>query len=379
MGTGDLSEQNEQIVREYFENRGWSVKKLPKQKPSGQVSDFEICRDNVCFLCEVKAISSVRANIPYAPVDNYFIDVREIRRAEVEKWIRENPDKRLILHKEEHEFLYSDEWDLRKRYRHRRRNTEAEFEEHFAEPVRRYFAQSSICHLPYVVSLHSDDLYTPKPEERDDFCKWLEGEIRSIDKGMPSWHFRVTDRQGPGLPAFYTAFLSIHKATYEGDIDSQIHVQVVGPGKQEGLQVHIPCYGGLNLDAIDRNVKEARNQLKDTASREQNPNIARVVVLAFATGINLFDWEELSPHIAELLEEYRDLSAMAVLDWVADGTPPPREEGPLAWLSFQAQAPRVPRFIVCHNSWLRDVEPLNTEACDEPSVHIPTNRWKRQT
>jgi hypothetical protein len=186
----DLSEQNEQVVREYFESRGWSATKLDPRgrKSSGRASDWRICRDNVCFLCEVKTIFSVRANIPYGPVENHFMDLREARRAEVEMLRRADPDKRLIMHREEYEFLYGDEGDFRKKYRfRRRRNTEAEFEKNFAEPVRSYFAQSSICHLPYVVSFHSNDLYTPKAEERDDFCKWLEDEIRLIDKeALPS-------------------------------------------------------------------------------------------------------------------------------------------------------------------------------------------------
>jgi len=283
--------------------------------------------------------------------------MREARRAEVEKWKKEEPDKRLIMHREGYEFLYGDEGDFRKKYRYRRRNTEAEFEEHFAKPMRGYFAQSSIRHLPYVVGLHSDDLYTPRPKERDNFCKWLEDEIRSIDKqGAPSWHSWVIDRQGPGLPARYTASYLLHKAAHESDVDSVIDVKVTGPGKQNGLQVHINCDGGLNLDAIDRNIKEARSQLKDTASREQNPNIARIVVLAFATGIDPFDWEELLPHIAWLLEEYCGLSAIAVLVQAIDGTP---------------------RFIVYHNSWLRDdvVERLDTEAFNHEwsNQHSPSN------
>lgn len=382
----DLSERNEQAVREYFEGRGWSATKLdpPGRKSSGQASDWKIRRDNVCFLCEVKTIHSVRANIPYGPVDNYFIDVREARRAEVEKWMRENPDQRPIMHRKGYEFLYDDEGDFRKKYQYRRRNTDYWFERGFAEPVQRYLTQqSSIRNLPYLVILHSHDLYYPTQKEEaewHDFCRWLENEIRLIDeKGTPSWPSWVIDRRGPGLPAFYTAFYPIHKAAHKGDVKADIQVRVVGPGKHDSLQVHIDCDGGLNLEAITRNVEEARTQLKGTALREQKPNIARVVALAFATGMDPFDWEELSAHIAWLLEEYRDLSAIAVLEWVPDGTLPPREEGPLARLSFQAQAPCVPIFIVYHNSWLRDVEPLNTEAFDEPSIHIPANKCKRQT
>lgn len=360
MKVQDLSERNEQVVREYFEGRGWSATKLdpPGRKSPGRASDWKICRDNICFLCEVKTIYSVRANIPYTPVE-YFIDRRKDLQARVEAWKRSEPDKRLIMHREEYEFLYGDEGDFRRKYQHRRRNTDYWFERGFAEPVRRYFTQqSSIRSLPYVVSLHSDDLYyAPKPKERDDFCKWLEDEIRSIDKKrIPSWPSWVIDRQGPGLPAFYTASYPIHKAAHNGDVKADIQVRVVGPGKHDSLQVRIDCDGGLNLEAITRNIEEAQRQLKDTALREQKPTIARVVVLAFATGIDPFDWKELSPHIAWLLEEYRDLSAIAVLVQAIDGTP---------------------RFIVYHNCWLRDVEPLNPEAFDERSIHIPANIWKR--
>ena len=327
----------------------------------------------------------MRADIPYGPAESYFIDMREACRVEMETLRRADPDKPLIVNREYYEFLYGDEGNFRKKYRHQRRNTEAEFEEHFAEPVRRYFAQSSIRHLPYLISLHSDDLYTPKPEERDDFCKWLEGEICLIDKeGAPSWHSWVIDRQGPGLPAIYTAFYPIYRAMHKGVVKSEIHVQVIGPGTQGNLQIGIHGYGGLNLDAIDRNVKKARSQLKETAlSREQTRNIARVVVLAFATGIDPFDWEELFSHIAWLLEEYCDLSAIAVLKWVADASPPPSQidqiEELWKWFSSYLQAPRVLRFIVCHNSWLQDVEPLGIEAFDERSIHIPSDELKRQT
>jgi hypothetical protein len=377
----DLSERNEQIVREYFEGQGWSAKKLDPQgrKSLGRASDWKICHDNICFLCEVKTIYSVRANIPYTPVE-YFIDKRKDLQTRVEAWKRSEPDKRLIMHREEYEFLYGDERDFRKKYQYRRRHTDYWFEREFAEPVQRYLTQqSSIRNLPYWVRLCSYGCYTPKPEERDDFCKWLEDGIRLIDeKGAPSWPPWVIDRRGPGVPAFYTAFYPIHKAAHTGDVEAEIQVLVVGPGKHDSLQVDIDCDGGLNLEAMTRNVEEARSQLKDTALREQKPTIARVVVLAFATGIDPSDWEELSAHIAWLLEEYHDLSAIAVLEWVPDGTLPPQEEGPLARLSFQAQAPCVPMFIVYHNSWLRNVEPLNTEAFDELLGSHSSRQWKWQ-
>ena len=265
----NLSEQNEQVVREYFEGRGWSATKLdpPGRKSLGRASDWKICRDNVCFLCEVKTIFSVRANIPYTPVE-YFIDKRKDLQARVEAWKRSEPDKRLIMHREGYEFRYGDGGGFRRKYQYRRRHTDYWFEGEFTEPVQRYLTQqSSIRKLPYLVILHSHDFYYPTKREEavlHRFYKWLEDEISLIDKEAPSRHWTPHTR-GPDLRPCYTAFYPIH--THKGDVKSEIQVLVVGPGKQDNLQVKIYGDGGLNLDAIDRNVEEARSQLKDTASR----------------------------------------------------------------------------------------------------------------
>jgi hypothetical protein len=85
-----LAEQNEQIIEDYFEARpGWKAWRLS----SG--ADFRVCRDDECFLCEIKTIKSTRANLPYAP-EYYFIEQRKRRREEHEKWMKENPDRQLI-------------------------------------------------------------------------------------------------------------------------------------------------------------------------------------------------------------------------------------------------------------------------------------------
>jgi len=352
------SEETEQIVRDYFEaHSGWTVTKLDSGKE--RAADFRIClNDSSCFLCEVKTIKSVRANFPYTP-EHYFLERREKRRQEIEDWKKQNLDGQLIMPQGEWQFIYGDESEFREKYRRRARNTEVWFKE-FAETMRNRFFNSSISHLPYSLRLDSDDLYIPTPREQDTFFQWLEKEIIAIDMGKPSWHRRI-QRQGAGRVSFYSAFYQIHKPRNEDDFSSEYQLSVTGPLQTGPLEIDIHYYGMLNLDSIDSNVYKGLQQLTSSALREEDQQTPHVIALAFESGIG-FEWNQLSNHIAWLLQKNPALSAIAVLRWTPDGIPPPAEEGFLAWSKFMTTTPTVPTFVVYHNSWLCDVKPLPVEA-----------------
>lgn len=352
-----LAEQNEQVIEDYFGARpGWKAKRLS----SG--ADFRVCRDDECFVCEIKTIKSTHANLPYTP-EYFFIEERGRRQEEIEKWMEENPDTQLVLRQEEWQFIYGDEAEFRKKYRRRKRNTGEPFKQ-FRSTLQARLAESRISHLPYRIRVDSDDLYVPTPNEQDAFLKWLENEILSVDRGEPSRVWNV-EQHKIGHASFYSTFYQIHKPDHEDDPGSKYQLLLIGPlAEADQLQVEVHSYGGLNIDAIDRNIQgkgKALHQLKRSALREADQQIPRVIVLAFESGIG-FEWQRLSDYITWLLAETPTLSAVAVLEWVPDGTPPTAEGGFWAWLEFQLTTPRVPGFVVYHNPWLQEVKPLPTDA-----------------
>jgi hypothetical protein len=349
-----LSEQNENVIRDYFEARpGWTVTRLDWGKE--RAADFRVCdNDSCCILCEVKTIGSVRANFPFPSLDSY-LERRTKRQDEVKKWIEENPGKRLILRSDKREFIYGDESEFAKKYRGRPRNTEQGFKG-FAKAMQDYFSNSSIKDLPYILRLDSDDLYIPslRLRERETFFKWLENEIIAISRGEPSRHWNV--HKWSELTASYSTSYPIHKPTHENDVKAEYQLMVVGPG--EGgtgpLEVDIHSYGVLNLERITSNVESGLEQLQSSASREEDQQIPRIIALAFESGIGL-EWKELFSHITWLLESHPNLSAIAVL----------------AWISYNVTTPVVPRFVVYHNSWLQTVKPLPVNAfSDKWSVQL---------
>lgn len=365
-----LAEQNEEIVQRYFEDRGWSAVKLDRRGRSGheEAADWRICNPNsgYCFLCEVKTISSVHADIPYGPVEGYMLHKREKEIARLEELKRARLDTRLLVTPDHYRFLHDDEEELRRKYQHRRRNTEVWFRE-FVERLESDLSQSRIRNLPYRMALHRDDCYSPNKKEFESFSRWLEMELLGIHRGKPTIGWNVL-RKGAGSSGWYCAFYPIHKAQHETDVDRRIQVMVIGPTRGANLEVQGYCYGTLNLDAITENVRKGSSQLESSASKEQNKRIPRVLVLSFETGIAelALQWEELiEPHLAWLLEQYPNLSVLAVLEMVPDGSPPPQEEGLSAWLDFVRQARYVPRFMVYHNACLRGVEPLDQQVFND--------------
>lgn len=360
-----ISEQNEKVIREYFEVRsGWKVTKLDLGKE--RAADFRICDSTHCFLCEVKTIESVRANFPFTPLD-FYLEQRETRQDEIKKWMEENPDKQLILRPSEWQFIYGDEIEFTKKYRNRRRNTKKWFKE-FAQTMKDYFASSSIKDLPYNLRLDSNDLYVPNSQERESFFKWLEDEVKAIDEGTPCRYWQI-QRLHYGRVALYSTFYQIHTPTTEDDMVSLYQLMVEGPYEAGSFKVNIHSYGGLNLDAITSNVETGLKQLEKSALRENDQQMPRTIVLAFASGLG-FEWQQLETHIIWLLKNNLDLSAIAVLDWTPDGISPSQKEGFLAWIEFHAKTPMVPRFIVYHNPWLHEVKSL--------PVNVFNDKWSVQ-
>ena len=369
--------RNEQIVRYYFRNRtGWTATKLDLGRQPAP--DFRICDNGNCFLCEVKTIQSVRAGAPSAPAADRLLEEREKGRTAIEEQMRRDPSRKILMPSQQWEFLYSDEMDFRKKYRHLGRNTQYAFLKLLDEPMRAYFAESGVSSLPYVVRLDSDDLYVPTESERGCFFEWLEKEIQAIDRGESASWLWVVQPQPHGQPV-YTAFYPFHKPEHVNDPASKVQLTVrkrLGPGEKKGLKLDIHYYGTLNLDAVTRNVERGVEQLRQAAAREIDPRIARIIVLAFEKSFGgPDDWDLLSEHVDSLLRERTSLSAIAVLTWVADGIPPAKEDGVFAWLAFQTSAPKVPAFHVYHNPWLDHVNPLDWQAfADERSTQEPRGR-----
>ncbi len=271
------------------------------------------------------------------------------------------------MHGEDRDFIYEDEVEFGKKYRNRRKNTEKWFNE-FAETMRDYFAGSSVKDLPYTLRLDSDDLYQPTAQEQRTFFKWLENEIQAINRGKPSWHW-VVEKAYYGPAASYSTFYRIHKPTHQNDVKAEYQLTVTGPFELASLELSIHSYGALNLDPITSNVESGLKQLESSASRETDKQIPRIIALAFESGIG-FEWRNLLSHVAWLLKEHPSLSAIAVLDWIPDGIPPPQEDGMESWYQFYLTTPTVPRFIVFHNSWLQTAKPLPTS--------VFSDKWSTQ-
>ncbi len=361
METVDVSKENEHRVRQYFADRpAWTVTRLDLGEE--RAADYRVGYPGGIFLCEVKTIESVRANLPYAPSREYFLEVRKKRQAEIEQWKEANPDRSLILLKGEWDFIYGEETEFIERHSRRPRHTEDAFAR-FTANLRNFLNQASIAKLPYRLRLDSDDLYIPTPSERDTLLQWLIGEVEAIAAGRPSryWNYdgNILDRLN-----CYSAFYPIHKAQHPSDTNSQYQLQICGPTGEDHLTLSTYCYGTINLDAITRNVQEGMVQLESSAARELNTDLARIIALAFATAIPLFDEEQLSEHIQWLLRSHPTLSAIAILKRMP-GEIPPQGEDFFAWLDFMRSTPWVDYFIVFHNPWLQGAESLERFVFDD--------------
>lgn len=335
----NFSDEIEQVVKTYFESRtGWSATKLDK-KNIGQNPDYRVCYPGGYFLCEVKTVSSVYASYSGRPVD-YHLEQRQKQRLCIDQWREKNPATPLIMSETERDFLFSDDEDFIKKYDQRRRNTQAEFDS-FADTMRKYFSSSIISDLPYHLRLDSQNLYAPTKDERGKFFDWLEKEILAIHEGNPSRRWAIDPY--PGLATYSTSY-QIHTPQHEGDTESiysLILSRLLAPAK---FQLDPHSYGVLNLRAITQNIEKAATQLKTRALTDNDPSLPRIIILAFGSGLR-FELDLLCQHVWEELEQHKDISSIAVLQW---------RPGP----AYPFDEP-VPFFIAFHNMYLRnDIKPL---------------------
>jgi hypothetical protein len=384
MGKGmesDRSQRNEQEVYRYFATRGWKVDKLdegPKSEPS---ADFLICRNQYCFLCEVKTISSARADAPDSDIEDLAIRKRNKEREDIDSYIAANPDVKIVMPHEEWERLFGDEEQYRRKFRGRRRNTEEEFAR-FVTELRDYLqTRPAVRDLAYRVRFDSDNLYAPPRRERGSFYRWIEEQIEAIHAGRQSWEWTVHrppdydiiyQHHGPDFVfQHYSTSHLLHKSQSESDVDYRISILVTGPIRAlNALEVEIHHYGVLNLAAIDQNVDKASKQLTSSARTVAGgTEIPKIVVLGIAGGFSFpEDWQLFADHVPSLFEKHLTMSAIAVLDWVPDGQPPdnePTTEGVLKRLKWYSTVPWVMRYVVYHNPMLSGFAVLDRTIFDD--------------
>ena len=287
----DITQATEELIRQYFEQKGWSGQKLDKpRKNAVTASDWLFSKSGVCFLCEVKTITSVRKGL----------------------------------------------------------FTEAHFTA-FDRMLDEHFSTSIWSNTPLSVRIHSDTVYQPSLSETRNFINWLESALLMLrdDKFAYRWMRDVMPWGGKLYTTHYT-----FSTTAQGRESSfSVHVSTTTTGDKLEIQSYI--YGDLHVDKIDDNVLKARDQLKRTAQRQSDTAIPRVVVLAFegtnGGGIG-FDWQMACKRIGELLQQYRDISTIVVMSF----TNTEKYEGDdiIEWLATAASSPIVPYFVVFHNRWL---------------------------
>jgi hypothetical protein len=367
----DEGAYTEQEVRKYFEGRpGWAVETLDTSNLGG--ADFRICHGERCFLCQVKTIRSVRADIPNGPVVDHFLRERDKNRGRVNRLSRQSPDTKLVMARDEREWLNASDSKYRKKYAGRQRGTEAKVRGQFEIPLRERLGSGAIARLPYDLRLDSDDLYLPSKVERERFVAWLEDQIAAINRGAcVDW--RWVRQDSPYATPVYSVHYPLHEAADRNDTRHVIAVRLQkrpSPDDNQGLRVDVHTYGALNLERVSSNVEKAVHQLRVVASREErNRRLPRVVALRFQSGLHpLDDFQLLEGEVGSLFKKFGDLSAIAVLQWRPDGYPPPADEGILAWCRFLEQTPRVAFFIVYTNGWFSGV----TEELDPRAF---SDRW----
>lgn len=346
------TEKTECQIREYFETRDWVVEKLDTGQQ--KAADFHIYKQGVSFLCEVKTVESVHANLPWAPSFSVFEAEREERRARNKQYIEENPDSRLVLNPTDYEFTYGDPKTFKQKYRDRPRFTETQFKE-FAENMRKFFAESDKTgHLPFTIRLDSDDLYVPYNERRTDFFEWLEIQLVAIANGDTidrRWHVQQLPYQTTHR---FSMHYPIHVGERENDTNARYSLSITGPNNDSRLDVQIFSYGQLNLDAIGQNVESGLGQLSATSARDEFLNKAQIIALAFAGGLG-FEWDQLLAYLSWLLQQNPSLNGIVVVDRVPEGNLPTQSQKDnddfLRWISSSFGQRWETRFVVVHNTW----------------------------
>ena len=249
----NLSQQNEEVVSKYFSKLGGKVVKLdrPGQR-NASASDWHVVYPEFEYLCELKTIMSVRASMPYSsPVDR-LVEERDRQKAEIEQWIAEHPGQRLVLGREEYEYLNMPELDFRRKYAKRRRFTDADFNQNFSAKMREFFHTSRTSQLPYDIDIHSHDMYIPGTKEQETFFTWLETELGRIAEGQPSRSWFPVPPEVVDYTYYMTDY-TLHEPISEGDIRSNLSITVSPGNRSDGLMINFYTDDGLNLETIDRN------------------------------------------------------------------------------------------------------------------------------
>jgi hypothetical protein len=145
-----------------------------------------------------------------------------------------------------------------------------------------------------------------------------------------------------------------------------IHVTT---GNESGFVLHTHIYGDFHYSKIQDSIINARDQLRKTAARQPNPNLPRVVALAFE-GINggglEMDWQIAQREIVNALFESPDLSALSILQYSYIYQPKSvvteSWKGVIDEIVNMSLSPVFTHFTVIHNRWQgKDIEKLPFE------------------
>jgi hypothetical protein len=344
----DFSEQIENEVKKYFNTKPlFTVTKLDTGKIKS--ADFRIeYQEKPCFLCEVKAISSVHSNFPKKPI-NYYQEKRNDYRKSIDIFKKKNPQKKTIMTPDQYSFIFGNENDFQRKYNNLQRFTEKHFND-FADELKNFLLSSEKTKdLPYTIRIDSDDLYYPSKSEKHNFFQWIENEIVEIHNGNISYVW--SSNQFSTTLALFT--FKVMKINNGNNIRSEYQINIEQLQNQNKLQIHIHSYGGLNERAINQEIEKAVGQLRKSVEREKNKKIPRIITLAFISDFS-FHESDLIRIISEQLKFFnKDLSAIVIFQNVRERTLIMRkDENLFDWFTRSTSLNLIPGFIVIHNSWL---------------------------
>ncbi len=303
----DFIDESEKAVYEFFDSRpGWSINKL--DFGGIRSADYLITGPTYSFLCEIKTVYSVHANYSYSALDVH-LQGQERQLNDIELWKSENPNSRLILTKDQFDYLYQNDTEFRARYRHTQRNTESVFDKS-AISIQEAIANSPIGNMPFRLRIDSPDFYAPKPKERKIFIQWIIAEVESIASGRVGRGWTVTEVAG--LDDYFTYFYEIHTPIHKNDLRSQYQITLSRNLNSSELEISIFGYGDWNFAKFDEVIAVGVDQLEKSATREGAIDSPQAIVLSLQVFLG-FDRPRLESHLISLMESYPALSAIALL------------------------------------------------------------------